>query len=67
MGVNGNCVICHGHSNAKAIKNAIVLAQNLAKNKLNEHVIQELKENQDLLRLGQKNSEKTKNSIKAVQ
>lgn len=67
VGVNGNCVICHGHSNAKAIMNAIVLAQNLAKNKLNEHVIQELRENQDLLRLGQKNSEKTKNSIKAVQ
>jgi hypothetical protein len=33
---------------------------------LNEHVIQELKENQDLLRLGQKNLEKAKNSIKAV-
>jgi glycerol-3-phosphate acyltransferase PlsX len=60
-------VICHGHSNAKAIKNAIVLAQNLAKHKLNEHVIQELNENQDLLRLGQKNSEKTKDSIKVVQ
>jgi hypothetical protein len=30
-------------------------------------VIQELKENQDLLRLGQKNPEKAKNSIKAVQ
>jgi glycerol-3-phosphate acyltransferase PlsX len=66
VGVNGNCVICHGHSNAKAIKNAILVAQNLAKNKLNEHVIQELKENQDLLRLGQKNPEKAKNSIKAV-
>jgi glycerol-3-phosphate acyltransferase PlsX len=67
LGVNGNCVICHGHSNAKAIMNAIVLAQNLAKNKLNEHVIQELKENEDLLRLGQKRPEKAKNSIKAVQ
>jgi glycerol-3-phosphate acyltransferase PlsX len=67
VGVNGNCVICHGHSNAKAIKNAILVAQNLAKNKLNEHVIQELKENQDLLRLGQKNPEKMKNSVKTIQ
>jgi len=67
LGVNGNCVISHGHSNAKAIMNAILLAENLAKNKLNEHVIQELRENQDLLRLGQKNLEKTKNSIKTVQ
>jgi glycerol-3-phosphate acyltransferase PlsX len=54
LGVNGNCVICHGASNAKAIMNAIVLAQSLAKNKLNEHLIQELKEKQDLMQLGQK-------------
>jgi glycerol-3-phosphate acyltransferase PlsX len=66
LGVNGNCVICHGHSNAKAIMNAILLAQNLAKNKLNDHLIQQLKENQDLMRIGQKRSEKTKDSIKVA-
>lgn len=54
IGVNGNCVICHGASNAKAIKNAIVLAASLAKNRLNEHLIQELKEKQDLLQLSQR-------------
>jgi glycerol-3-phosphate acyltransferase PlsX len=27
LGVDGICFICHGHSNAKAIKNAIILAQ----------------------------------------
>jgi glycerol-3-phosphate acyltransferase PlsX len=54
LGVNGNCVICHGASNAKAIMNAIVLAASLAKNKLNEHLIQELKEKQDLMQLGQR-------------
>ena len=27
LGVNGICFICHGHSNAKAIRNALVLAQ----------------------------------------
>ena len=60
LGINGNCVICHGASNAKAIMNAILLASNLAKNKLNEHLIQELKEKQELLRLGQKRQEKIK-------
>jgi len=60
-------VISHGNSNAKAIMNAILLAQNLAKNKLNEHLIQELEENQDLLRLGQRRPEKIKDSLKAVQ
>lgn len=66
LGINGNCVISHGHSSAKAIMNAIILAQNLAKNRLNEHLIQELRENQDLLRLGQRRPEKGNNSIKAV-
>jgi glycerol-3-phosphate acyltransferase PlsX len=66
LGVNGNCVICHGSSNAKAIMNAILLASNLAKNKLNEHVIEELKEKQDLLRLGQKRPEKENGSVKLV-
>ena len=54
IGVNGNCVICHGASNAKAIMNAILLASSLAKNKLNEHLIQELKEKQDLLQRTQR-------------
>jgi len=27
LGVNGICFICHGHSNAKAIKNALLMAQ----------------------------------------
>jgi len=58
LGINGNCVISHGHSNAKAIMNAILLAQSLAKNKLNEHLSLEIREKQDLLRIGQKRSEK---------
>jgi glycerol-3-phosphate acyltransferase PlsX len=66
VGVNGNCVICHGHSNPKAIMNAILLASNLAKNKLNEHMIQELQENLDLLRLRQKNPEKVKEPVKVI-
>jgi glycerol-3-phosphate acyltransferase PlsX len=67
LGINGNCVICHGASNGKAIMNAIVLASNLAKNRLNDHVIEELREKQDLLRLGQKRQEKMKESVKSIQ
>lgn len=58
LGINGNCVISHGHSNAKAIMNAILLAQSLARNKLNERLSLEIKEKQELLRIGQKKSEK---------
>jgi glycerol-3-phosphate acyltransferase PlsX len=66
LGINGNCVICHGSSNAKAIMNAILLASELAKNRLNEHVIEELKEKQHMLRLGQKRSEKVSESVKSI-
>jgi len=67
IGINGNCVISHGSSNAKAIMNAILLASNLAKNRLNEHLIEELKEKQDLLRLGQRRQEKPVEPVKAAQ
>ena len=66
MGVNGNCVICHGSSNAKAIMNAVQLASNLAENRLNEHVIEMLRNNQDLLRMGQKRPEKSNGSVKSI-
>jgi glycerol-3-phosphate acyltransferase PlsX len=66
LGINGNCVICHGHSTGKAIMNAIHLAERLAKNKLNEHLTEELKEKQDMLRLGQRRQENMKNSIKTI-
>jgi glycerol-3-phosphate acyltransferase PlsX len=66
LGINGNCVICHGSSNAKAIMNAILLASNLAKNRLNEHLIQELKEKQDILRLGQKPPDNVSESVKSI-
>jgi glycerol-3-phosphate acyltransferase PlsX len=67
LGINGNCVISHGSSNGKAIMNAILLAGNLAKNKLNEHLTQELAEKQELLKLGQRRQEREGESIKAVQ
>lgn len=34
LGLNGNCVICHGRSNAKAIKNALLMAATAAENNL---------------------------------
>ena len=58
LGINGNCVISHGASNSKAIMNAVILAADLAKNKLNEHLTGKLKEKEDLLRLGQRRQEK---------
>ncbi len=42
LGVNGVCIICHGRSDSRAIFNAIRVALQLSKNKVNEHIISEL-------------------------
>src|SRR5579875_2933653 len=42
LGLNGLCVICHGRSNAKAIRNAIRLAKEFAEGHLNEKIASEL-------------------------
>jgi glycerol-3-phosphate acyltransferase PlsX len=34
LGVNGGCIVCHGRSNAKAIKNAIRVARDFALNQM---------------------------------
>jgi glycerol-3-phosphate acyltransferase PlsX len=67
LGINGNCVISHGASSAKAIMNAILLAVELAKNKLNEHLSQEFIEKQELLRLGQKGQDRSREVLKATE
>ena len=45
LGINGVGVICHGGSNVKAIKNAIRLAHEYARNGVAEHVVEKLSEN----------------------
>ena len=42
LGLNGICVICHGRSNAKAIKNAIRVAKEFAEGKINQRIATEL-------------------------
>lgn len=45
LGVNGISMICHGRSSAKAIKNAIVRAEALAKGRLIELIQRDISEN----------------------
>ncbi|MBV9264851.1 MAG: phosphate acyltransferase PlsX [Acidobacteriaceae bacterium] len=44
LGLNGLCMICHGRSNAKAIRNAIRVAKDFAEGKINERIASELEE-----------------------
>jgi phosphate acyltransferase len=44
LGVNGYCLICHGRSDSKAIKNAIRVGKQLAASGINEKIIAEIKE-----------------------
>src|SRR5947207_2056577 len=38
LGVKGGCIVCHGRSNAKAIKNAIRVARDFAVNRIGEKI-----------------------------
>ncbi|HIJ79628.1 MAG: phosphate acyltransferase PlsX [Desulfobulbaceae bacterium] len=40
LGLNGNGIICHGRSNPTAIKNAIRVAAEMARNKVNDQILQ---------------------------
>lgn len=42
LGIDGICIICHGRSSAKAIKNAIRVADELIQNKVNRHIEDEM-------------------------
>lgn len=45
LGFNGTGIICHGRSNNIAIKNAILVADELSRNKVNDHILQILENN----------------------
>ncbi len=53
LGIDGNCIISHGASSSKAIKNAIFRASENVKGKVNTHLMEELEKNKDLERLAQ--------------
>lgn len=48
LGIDGTCIISHGASSAKAIKNAIFLAYTYAHQKVNAHLLEDLERNKDL-------------------
>ena len=44
LGVNEITIICHGHSSAKAFKNAVSRAKGLAESRLNELIQRDIEE-----------------------
>src|SRR5260370_15421075 len=42
LGIDGICIICHGSSGERAIKNALAVAARYAEAKLNERIVEEL-------------------------
>ena len=45
LGVNGVCIIAHGGSSPKAIKNAILRAKELVEKKMNGHIRDDIESN----------------------
>jgi glycerol-3-phosphate acyltransferase PlsX len=50
LGINGICIISHGRSNAKAIKNAVFRAYESMEGRVNEHISGEIGAHADLLK-----------------
>ena len=44
LGVKGGCIVCHGRSNAKAIKNAIRVACEFASNHIDAKIMERVNE-----------------------
>jgi phosphate acyltransferase len=44
LGVKGGCIVCHGRSDAKAIKNAIRIARGFALNRIDEKIQEKIKD-----------------------
>jgi len=55
LGINGICMISHGRSSPKAIKNAVTRASEYSKGRVNEHLREEILGSSGLLRLATQN------------
>jgi glycerol-3-phosphate acyltransferase PlsX len=49
LGINGTCLISHGRSSSKAIRNALKLANKFAKQRLSQEIVAELARYRDIL------------------
>jgi len=49
LGLKGTGIVCHGRSNAKAIKNAIFVAGSLVQNKVNDRIVELLSRHEIIL------------------
>jgi glycerol-3-phosphate acyltransferase PlsX len=47
LGIKGTCIICHGSSNARAIKNAVRVSGEFVKYEINQHIIEALQTNEE--------------------
>ena len=56
LGIDGVCVISHGSSSARAIKNAILMAAEYVKEGVNIHLTEELEKNRDLEKIAARES-----------
>ena len=47
LGIDGNCIISHGSSDARAIKNAIRVATEFVKYEINQHILEAVRANKE--------------------
>jgi glycerol-3-phosphate acyltransferase PlsX len=48
LGINGTCIIGHGSSTPKAVKNAIHMAQRFVEERVSQHIQEDIERNGDI-------------------
>jgi glycerol-3-phosphate acyltransferase PlsX len=56
LGIDGNCIIAHGVSSSKAIKNAIYRASEYAHGRVNERLVDEIEKNSNIIEQAQRDA-----------
>ncbi len=62
LGIGGNCIISHGGSKSKAIKNALFRAAEMVKHKVDSHLAEEIESHADIEKLAKEQSVQSEES-----
>jgi glycerol-3-phosphate acyltransferase PlsX len=65
LGINGTCIIGHGSSSPKAVKNAIHMAQRFVEERVSEHIQEDIERNGDIQETGTTRRQKLWHQIRS--
>ncbi|UCD95183.1 MAG: phosphate acyltransferase PlsX [Candidatus Zixiibacteriota bacterium] len=62
LGIGGVCIVCHGTSSPKAIKNAVITAAEMVRHRIGDNIREEMATNDNGIKNGQENKRENRGS-----